>query len=110
MLPSPLVGGMGKDVVGLIHDYLIMWKQIGNQKMVVRFWILCCGVSGIMIRLKIVKEETIYSSTDTDKESAIMLHGVKLLIELISPWSGSRRLVCADSYIASDQAAEVMAQ
>lgn len=59
---------------------------------------------------EIVKEETVYSSTDTDKESAIMLHGVKLLIELISPWSGSRRLVCVDSYIASGQAAEVMAQ
>ena len=70
----------------------------------------CCGVSGIMLRLKIVKEEEDYSSTDTEEEGAVMLHGVKVLKELISPWTGSGRLVCADSYFASVQAAEVMEQ
>ena len=60
----------------------------------------CCRVSGIIMRLKIVKEETEYSNTNT----------VQLLKVLISPWSGSGRRVCADSYFASVQAAEMMAQ
>ena len=70
----------------------------------------CCGVSGIMMRLKIVKDEEDYSSTDTEEEGAIMLHGVKVLKELIGPWTGSGRLVCADSFFASVQAAEVLVQ
>ena len=39
----------------------------------------CCAVSGIMMRLNIIKEETDYSSIDTDEESDDMLHGVKVL-------------------------------
>ena len=42
-----------------------------------------------MMRLKIVKEEENYSSTDTEEEGAVMLHGVKVLKELIGPWTGS---------------------
>ena len=53
----------------------------------------CCGVSGIMMRLKIVKEEEDYSSTDTEGEGAVILHGVKVLKELIGSWTGSGRLV-----------------
>ena len=53
-----------------------------------------------MMRLKIVKEEDNYSSTDTEDDSAILLHGVKVLKEVISSWSGSGRLVCADFYFA----------
>ena len=70
----------------------------------------CCGVSGIMMRLKIVKEEEDYSSTYTEEEGAVMLHDVKVLKELIGPWTGSDRLVCVDSHFASVQAAEVLEQ
>ena len=45
----------------------------------------CCGVSVIMMRLKIVKEETGYSNTDMDKEISVMMHDVKVLKEFISP-------------------------
>ena len=34
--------------------------------------------------------------------------GVKVLKKLISPWTGSSRLVCADLYFASIQAAKIM--
>ena len=37
------------------------------------------------MRLKIVKEEEDYSSTDTEDDSTVLLHGVKILKELISP-------------------------
>ena len=60
--------------------------------------------------MKVVKEEDYYSSTDTEDDSDVLLHGVKVLKQLISPWSGSGRLVCVDSYFASVQAAEAMEQ
>ena len=68
----------------------------------------CCGVSGIMMRLKVVKQEEDYSDTESDEDSTTLGHGVKLLKELISPWTRSGRLVCANSYFASVQAAETM--
>ena len=70
----------------------------------------CCGVGGIMLRLKVVKQDIDYSDIGTDEESTILLHGVKVLKELVGPWSGSRRLVCADLCFASVQAVEVMNQ
>lgn len=60
--------------------------------------------------MKIVKEETNYSSTYTDKNSAILLRDAKVLKYLISSWSGSGRLVCVDSSFASVQATEVTEQ
>ena len=44
----------------------------------------CCGVSGIMMRLKIIKEDTGYSSTYTDEKNVVTLHGVKVINEFIS--------------------------
>ena len=67
-----------------------------------------CGVSGIMLRLKVVKQDIDYSDIGTDEKSTILVHGVKVLKELVEPWPGSRRLVCADSCFASVQAVEVM--
>ena len=72
--------------------------------------VCCCGISGIMMRLKIIKEETDYSSIDTDEENAVLLYGMKLLKDLISSWSGSGRRVCVDSYFASIQVVDVMVQ
>ena len=42
-------------------------------------------MSGIMTRLKVVKQEDDYSDTETDDESTSLLHGVKKLKELMSP-------------------------
>ena len=41
----------------------------------------CCGVSGIMMRLKVVKQEEDYSDTESDEDSTTLLHGVKVLKE-----------------------------
>ena len=57
----------------------------------------CCGVSGIMMRLKVVKQEEDFSDIESDEDSSSIGHGVKVLKELISPWKDSGRLVCADS-------------
>ena len=60
-----------------------------------------CGVSGIMIRLKIVKGVVDREADDNHE----MLHGAKVLLELVLPWINTNRLVCADSYFASVPAA-----
>ena len=65
-------------------------------------------VSGIMMRLKVVKQEEDYSDTESDEDSSTLGHGVKVLKELISPWTVSGRFVCTDSYFAYVQAAETM--
>jgi len=70
----------------------------------------CCGINGIMTRLKVVKQEDDYTDTELDEEFSSIGHGVKVLKELISPWTGSGRLVCVDSYFTSVQAAEIMFQ
>jgi Transposase IS4 len=64
-----------------------------------------CGQSGIMIQLKLVKtskeEAALQQEHAAGKEQEDLLHGTKVLIELIKPWIGSNRCVCADSYFAS---------
>ena len=56
-----------------------------------------CGVSGIMIRLKVVKGVVDREADDNNE----MLHGAKVLLGLVLPWINTHRLVCADSYFAS---------
>ena len=70
----------------------------------------CCGVSGIMMRLKVFKQEEDYSDTESDENSSTLGYGVKVLKELIPPGNGSGRLVCVNSYFASVQAAEKIYQ
>lgn len=60
--------------------------------------------------MKIVKQVLDYSDTDTNEETTGLLHDTKVFKELVGSWSGSGRLVCADSYFASLQAVEVMVQ
>ena len=43
----------------------------------------CCGVSGIMMRLKVFKKEIDYSSIYIDEETMFLLYGVRVLKELI---------------------------
>jgi hypothetical protein len=65
-----------------------------------------CGRSGVLLRLKIVKTVT---EGEEEPEEAIgdgLNHGTKVLKFLVEPWSRSDRVVCADSYFASVNAAE----
>jgi Transposase IS4 len=62
---------------------------------------VCCGTSGIMMGLPIVKHEVLEGEKDLN-------HGVKVMIHLLDKWSPQGRIVCADSYFASVQAAVEM--
>lgn len=57
-----------------------------------------CGKSGIMMGLRLVKRE----ETDGSEE---LNHGVRVMKKLLEGWSPRNRVVCADSYFASVQAA-----
>ena len=60
-----------------------------------------CGISKIIIRLKIVKkctEEAIYSISEDDNRK---LHGTNVLLRLILTWANSDSVVCEDSYFSS---------
>ena len=69
----------------------------------------CCGRSGVMLRLKLVKtasEEEHGDRTDNDG----LLHGTKVLRSLVQPWAFSDRTVVADSYFSSVGAADEMSR
>jgi hypothetical protein len=66
-----------------------------------------CGRSGIMIQLKIVKTATEQQNLEVDHDERI-LHGTKIIKELVKPWSYTDRMVCADSYFASVGAADAL--
>jgi hypothetical protein len=57
-----------------------------------------CGQSGVMLQLKLVVSAEDDAASVTD--NAEMLHGTRVLAELLLPWTGSGRLVCADSFRA----------
>jgi hypothetical protein len=65
-----------------------------------------CGRSGVMIRLKIVKTATEAEALGANEDDNGLLHGTKVLKELIQPWAFTNRMVCADSYFASVGTAE----
>jgi hypothetical protein len=60
----------------------------------------CCGRSGIMMRLLLVKtmEE---QHTHAQPGDGGLLHGTAVLKYLVLPWARTDRIVCADSYFAS---------
>ena len=64
-----------------------------------------CGVSGIMLRLKLVKtaEE---EGAHLEEAGEGLNHGTKVLKYLVTPWAHTDRIVCADSYFASVSTAE----
>ena len=67
-----------------------------------------CGRSGVMLRLKLVKGVDLSGEDDDGIEGNenSLLHGTNVLKQVVSPWFGSNRIVCADSYFASVGAAE----
>ena len=60
-----------------------------------------CGESGIMLRVKLVKtkEEEMTHLEEIDDKG--LNHGAKIIKSLVAPWTGSDRIVGADSYFAS---------
>ena len=69
-----------------------------------------CGRSGVILRLKLVKGIDLVCEEDNDDDEqnneSSLLHGTQVLKTVVSPWFGSNRIVCADSYIASVGAAK----
>jgi Transposase IS4 len=75
----------------------------------------CCGKSGVMLQLKLVKTnkeldslEQQRSTTAEQIELQRLQHGTKILLSLVKPWQHSQRLVAADSFFASVHTAETM--
>ncbi|KAI2514170.1 Transposase IS4 [Fragilaria crotonensis] len=65
-----------------------------------------CGESGVMLRLKLVKGVDLVNDEDDGVPTETsLLHGTNVLLNVVSPWFGSHRIVCADSYFASVGAA-----
>ena len=66
-----------------------------------------CGRSGVMLRLKLVKGADLVDDDDDGiPHEGGLLHGTNVLKHVVSPWFGSHRVVCADSYFASVGAAK----
>lgn len=59
-----------------------------------------CGASGVMLRLKIVKQAD-DDGQDDDGGTSELGHGTRIAKFLVEPWARSDRIVCADSYFAS---------
>lgn len=54
-----------------------------------------------MLHLKLVKSEELEEDAQLEDGDDTLPHGGKILKQLVMPWSGSQRIVCADSYFAS---------
>ena len=68
-----------------------------------------CGVSGVMLCLKLVKTKALEieeCEDREDREEGELNHGTKVMIDLVTPWLYSDQIVCADSYFASKQSAD----
>jgi Transposase IS4 len=64
-----------------------------------------CGVSGVMIWLRLVKTAEEEASNHGEDHQDHLPHGAQVLRWLVSPWANSDWIVCADSYFASVTAA-----
>ena len=65
---------------------------------------ICCGRSGVMLKLKLVKSGKEEESTVVNEEG--LLHGVVVLKDLVADYAHTNRVICGDSYFASVQACE----
>jgi hypothetical protein len=71
---------------------------------------MACGRGGFMLKLRLVTtavEEAIIRSQSGAKD---VLHGSAVLFDLVEHFAGSNRIICADSYFASVQSAEGLAE
>lgn len=63
----------------------------------------CCGQSGVMIQLKIVKSSKCRARQE---EPSAVNHGTAVCKDLVKPFAGTHRIVVADSFFASVQCAQ----
>lgn len=68
---------------------------------------ICCGRSGVMLKLRLVKSAALEEYHTQMNEEGI-IHGAAVLKDLVINYANSNRIVCADSYFASVQTCEVM--
>jgi hypothetical protein len=62
----------------------------------------CCSRSGIMMQLKLVKTmEEPYTHAQPGDNG--LLHGTAVLKYLVLPWARIDRIMCPDSYFASEE-------
>jgi Transposase IS4 len=66
-----------------------------------------CGRSGVMLQLRLVKSAREEHTTAEDNDEGLN-HGTIILKKLVNAWCRSNRIVCADSYFASVNAATEM--
>jgi hypothetical protein len=94
--------GMGGDWIndGLPHYVAIDCKPENGCEIQTA----CCGQSGIMIGLKLVKSAKCRVREDPEDEG--LNHGTKVAKELVLPYANSGRVCVADSYFASVQCAK----
>jgi hypothetical protein len=91
--------GMGGD---WINEGLPMYVQIDRKpENGAEIQNACCAESGVMLRLRIRKTAT-HDRQGHDTETG---HSTAILKELVSPWARSGRVVVADSFYASVEAA-----
>lgn len=69
---------------------------------------IACSSSGIILGIKLVKSKNVRDANSDANEIQHMGHGTKVLVDLTEPWSGKVRIVCADIYFASVEAAETL--
>jgi Transposase IS4 len=60
-----------------------------------------CGVSGVMIQLRLVKTAEEEASNHGEDHQDHLPHRAQVLRWLVSPWANLDRIVCIDSYFAS---------
>jgi hypothetical protein len=57
-----------------------------------------CGKSSVMIRIKLVKTATEQEVNSVPEDDDGVLHGTHILLDLVSTWAHTDRVVCANSY------------
>jgi hypothetical protein len=91
--------GMGGD---WINEGLPMYVQIDRKpENGCEIQNACCAESGVMLSLRIRKSTTF----DHEGQDPAKGHGTSVLKELVLPWARSNRVVVADVYFASVEAA-----
>jgi hypothetical protein len=67
-----------------------------------------CGRRGIMLNIRLVTTAEVEARWTADIEDTELGHGTAILSRLVQTWAGTGRILCADFYFASVEAAEVM--
>ena len=82
-----------------LPQYVVMYRNTENGCEIQKY---SDGSAGIMIQLNLVKTEE-EEEKNTEQDDTGIPHGANVLLETTNPWfKKCDRMVCADSYFASD--------